>query len=112
MRFLSFLLLSGFSISAFAAEPVPANLEPMLPPPTFTAEPDTAPVDEAGINIIKQTELTVEEYRSGGRLYMIKVTPKVGPPYYLVDDRGDGKFARQESLDSGLRPPQWVIHRF
>ncbi|PIX05391.1 MAG: DUF2782 domain-containing protein, partial [Gallionellales bacterium CG_4_8_14_3_um_filter_54_18] len=45
MRFLSFLLLSGFSISAFAAEPVPANLEPMLPPPAFTAEPDTAPVD-------------------------------------------------------------------
>jgi len=43
---------------------------------------------------------------------MIKVTPKVGPPYYLIDQRGDGKFARQESLDSGFRPPQWVIHRF
>jgi hypothetical protein len=43
---------------------------------------------------------------------MIKITPKVGKPYYLVDDRGDGKFARQESLDSGFRPPRWVIHRF
>ena len=40
---------------------------------------------------------------------MIKITPKVGKPYYLVDDRGDGKFARQESLDSGVRPPRWVI---
>jgi hypothetical protein len=43
---------------------------------------------------------------------MIKITPKVGKPYYLVDDRGDGKFARQESLDSGFRPPRWVIHSF
>lgn len=84
----------------------------MLPPPAFTAEPETAPGDEPEITIIKQTELTIEEYRSGGRLYMIKVVPKVGAPYYLVDDRGDGKFARQESLDSGLRVPQWVIHRF
>lgn len=111
MRFLSLLLLSGFSMATSAAQPVPANLEP-LQPPEFTAETDTAPVDEAGVNIIKQTETTVEEFRSGGRLYMIKVTPKIGPPYYLVDDRGDGKFARQESLDSGLRPPQWIIHRF
>jgi hypothetical protein len=33
-------------------------------------------------------------------------------PYYLVDDKGDGKFARQESMDSGLRVPRWVIKRF
>jgi len=111
MRFLSLLLLSSFSMVAFAAQPVPDNLEP-LQPPEFTSETDAAPVDEAGVNIIKKTETTVEEFRSGGRLYMIKVTPKVGPPYYLVDDRGDGKFARQESLDSGVRPPQWIIHRF
>ncbi len=37
---------------------------------------------------------------------MIKIIPKVGKPYYLVDDRGDGKFSRQESLDSGVRPPR------
>ena len=112
MRFLSLLLLSGFSISALAADPLPGNLEPLPRPPVFTPEPEPSGSDESEITIIKQTELTVEEYRSGGRLYMIKVTPKIGPSYYLVDDRGDGKFARQESHDSGLRPPQWVIHRF
>jgi hypothetical protein len=106
MRLLSFLLLCGLSLSAFAA-----NLEPLPAPPAFTPEPETSS-DEPEVTIIKQTELTVEEYRSGGRLYMIKVTPKVGPPYYMVDQRGDGKFARQESLDTGFRPPQWVIHRF
>jgi hypothetical protein len=54
----------------------------------------------------------VEEYRANGKLYMIKITPKHGVPYYLVDDKGDGKFARQESMDSGLRVPRWIIKRF
>jgi len=113
MRLLSFLLLSGFSLTAFAAKPVPGNLEPLPPPPAFDAAPDTsAAEDEPAVTITKQTEQTVEEFRVGGKLYMIKVTPKVGAPYYLVDDRGDGKFARQESLDSGFRPPRWIIHRF
>jgi len=112
MRFLSLLIFGGFSLSAFAAQPVPGNLEPLPAPPVFTAEAETAPGDEAEITIIKQTELTIEEYRSGNRIYMIKITPKIGPPYYLVDDRGDGKFARQESLDSGFRAPRWIIHKF
>lgn len=73
---------------------------------------DGAPSDEPEVTIIKQTEQTVEEYRVGGKLYMIKITPKIGAPYYLVDDQGDGKFARQESLDSGFRPPRWIIHHF
>ena len=110
MRLLSFLLLCGCSISALAAQP--DKLEPLPAPPTFTPEPEPSANDEPEVTIIKQTDLTVEEYRSGGHLYMIKITPKIGAPYYLVDRRGDGKFARQESLDTGFRPPQWIIHRF
>ncbi|MEI7457435.1 MAG: DUF2782 domain-containing protein [Nitrosomonadales bacterium] len=110
MRILSLLFFAGFALPVFAAQPVPSNLEPLSPPPEFT--PDSAAGDEPEVTIVKQTELTVEEYRSGGRIYMIKVTPKVGPPYYLVDSRGDGKFARQESLDSGFRPPRWIIKTF
>jgi hypothetical protein len=108
MRLLSLLLLSGFSLSAFAAKPVPDKLEPLPPPPAMNNASDDGPE----VTIIKQTEQTVEEFRAGGRLYMIKITPKVGKPYYLVDDQGDGKFSRQESLDSGVRPPRWVIRRF
>ncbi len=113
-----------------AGQPVPADLQPLPPPPPYNASEDVgAPaaviadkpnpsngtngdLDEPKVTITKQSDLKIEEYRVGGRLYMIKVTPKKGPPYYLVDDRGDGKFARQESLDSGFRPPQWVIKRF
>lgn len=108
MRFLFLLLLSSFSLCAFAAKPVPDNLEPLPPPPVMDGTSDNEPE----VTITKETEQTVEEYRAGGKLYMIKIIPKVGKPYYLVDDRGDGKFSRQESLDSGVRPPRWVIHRF
>lgn len=112
MRILSLLILGGFSITAFAAKPVPENLEPLPPPPVFSPGPDESVSDEPEVTIIKQTEQTIEEYRAGGKLYMIKITPKHGKPYYLVDDQGDGKFVRQESLDSGLRVPRWVIHSF
>ncbi len=102
MRLLTLLFLSLLSLSTFAAEPAPASATPIQ---------DEA-VDEPQVTISRQSEQTVEEYRANGKLYMIKITPKHGVPYYLVDDRGDGKFARQESLDSGLRVPRWVIFRF
>jgi hypothetical protein len=111
LRFLLLLLLSAVSAGAYADKPAPGKLEPLPPPPAMDSAANDAD-NEPEVTITKQTDQTVEEYRVGGRLYMIKITPKVGKPYYLVDDRGDGKFARQESLDSGFRPPRWVIHRF
>ena len=110
MRLLPFLLLSGLSLSAYAQQPVPSNLEPLPPPPAFDAQ--EAPLDEPEVTITKEAEQTVEEFRANGKLYMIKITPKHGVPYYLVDDRGDGKFARQDGLDSGLRVPRWIIKSF
>ncbi|MFA6013615.1 MAG: DUF2782 domain-containing protein [Gallionellaceae bacterium] len=109
MRILALLLLT-FSISlAHAADNKPAEFKPVPQPPALDP---TEAVDEPQITIIKQSEQTVEEFRANGKLYMIKITPKHGVPYYLIDDRGDGKFARQESLDSGLRVPTWIIHKF
>ncbi len=108
MRIFFLLLLSCLSLEAHAEKPVPDNLEPLPPPPAM----ESGASEEPQVTITKKSEQTVEEYRVGGRLYMIKIIPKVGKPYYLVDDQGDGKFSRQESLDSGFRPPRWVIHRF
>ena len=67
---------------------------------------------EPQVTILKRGTDTVEEFRVGGKLYMIKVTPSHGRPYYMIDERGDGKFARQENFDTGIRPPMWVIHSF
>ena len=127
MRFNFFLLLSTLSACAYAADSA-RDLQPAPPPPSMDASAasskDAAPTKgkdaasdssapgEPGVTITKETGQTIEEYRVGGRLYMIKVIPKHGKPYYLVDDRGDGKFVRQDSTDNGFRVPQWVIHRF
>jgi len=50
------------------------------------------------------------EYRLRGKLYMIKVTPKVGKPYYLVDEQGRGAFIRHdEVIGPRISVPQWVL---
>lgn len=109
MRLITVLFMSCLCSAAFAdQQPKPADLQ-ALPPPSLDAN---EPVDEPQVTITKQTEQTVEEFRVAGKLYMIKITPKVGKPYYLVDDVGDGKFSRHEGLDSGVRPPRWVLFRF
>jgi len=109
MRPLSFIALFCLSLNAYAAQPEPpAKAEAPPPPPMNMDEPAGAP----SVTITKEAVQTVEEYRANGKLYMIKIIPKHGAPYYLVDDRGDGKFARQESLDSGFRVPRWIIKRF
>lgn len=108
MRPIAYIALFCLSLGAQAAQPqAPARAEPPPPPPLAADDSD-----EPAVTITKQGEQTVEEYRVNGRLYMIKITPKHGAPYYLVDDRGDGKFARQESLDSGFRVPRWTIKTF
>jgi Protein of unknown function (DUF2782) len=88
----------------------PGNLQPIPdpPPPPPGFELDSAL--EPQVTIIKRGTDTVEEYRVGGRLYMLKVTPVSGRSYYLIDEKGDGKMSRQETFDFGLRPPMWVIH--
>lgn len=107
MRLLTSLLLYGLCTSVNAAQPAYDTKSPPPPPPIT----DEAP-EEPQITIIQEEGQTSEEYRLGGKLYMIKVTPKGGKPYYLVDDKGDGKFSRLEGLDSGVRPPRWIIHQF
>lgn len=111
MRLITTLLLSSLCGIAYAGQPLPPDLQPLPPPPAINNNAQDADL-EPQVTITKEKDTVIEEYRAGGKLYMIKVTPKIGKPYYLVDDRGDGKFSRQESLDSGLRPPQWIIHRF
>ncbi len=110
MKFNSLALLLVLCASAYAADqPKPSEAESPASPPNAGEEPVPG---EPQVTITKQTGQTIEEFRVGGRLYMIKITPKHGRPYYLIDDRGDGRFARQEGLDSGVRVPQWVIKKF
>lgn len=113
MRLLSIILLSCLAGAVYAGDAPPApDWKPLPPPPAL--DPATPDADlEPQVTITKKKDVVIEEFRVGGKLFKIKVTPKIGPPYYLVDERGDGEFSRQDGPDaSSLRPPQWVIHRF
>ena len=52
----------------------------------------------------------IEEYRHpGGQVYMVKVTPESGIPYYLYDPDGDGEFVADDDSDPGLAPVTWKV---
>jgi hypothetical protein len=75
-------------------------------PLVLAAEPD----DEPEITISRSQSEIIEEYRANGRLYMIKITPKKGFSYFLVDTDGDGSLdSRQNELDEGLLIPRWTL---
>ncbi len=133
MKLRTFLFFASLCAGAWAGEPAAPAKPPAQSnapaqhnapeqgnaPPQNNAPPAAAGDEssemvpgEAQVTITRKDGMTVEEYRVGGRLYMIKITPKHGKPYYLVDDRGDGRFARQDPLDFGIRPPMWVIKKF
>lgn len=96
-----------------AAQNRPPNLQPAPEPPPPPKGFELDPALEPQVTITKRGTDTVEEHRIGGKLFMMKVMPAGGgPAYYLIDEKGDGKFTRQNSHDSGLRPPMWVIHSF
>jgi hypothetical protein len=86
-------------------QPLP---EPPPPPPGLELDPALEPQ----VTIQRRGTETVEEFRIQGRLYMIKVTPAHGVPYYLIDEGGQGDFVRRDSFDTRTRPPMWVIHQW
>lgn len=68
--------------------------------------------DEPEIRIRTEGDTTVEEYRRDGHVYMIKVTPRLGPPYYLIDNTGNGLFMRHDGPLPMNAPAQWRIYQF
>jgi len=109
---LLFVILAGLVAASVAAE----RGAPVPPPPPLpeTATPSApAPAEgaiEPEITITSEGTEIHEEYRYNGLLYMVKVIPAVGPPYYLVyDDRGR---SRRSDLEPDIIVPQWVIKRF
>jgi hypothetical protein len=106
------LPLTSFTAQAADKKTPPAGLEPLpeaLPPPGVI---EANPADEPEITIVKKGETTVEEYRMHGELYMQKITPPHGTPYYLMKQDQDGGWSRFDGPAAPLVIPKWVIFRF
>lgn len=111
---LSFLLMLS---SVVVAQP----FSPPPPPPPPAAVPDVPPpppgvqsgeVMEPGVTIIQTDNETVYEYRTGNHLYMVRVVPKAGPPYYFYDHDGDGQLDYQSDVPYRSKINQWVLFRW
>jgi hypothetical protein len=86
------------------------DTSPLAKPPVIPEPLQSGESIEPEINIIQKEDRTIEEYRVNGQLYMIKVTPTIGKPYYLTDTDGDGSLeSTQFELDSGLLIPNWIL---
>jgi hypothetical protein len=116
MRTLLALLLLAAAIDATAqsaARTRPPGTMPLDEPPPPPAIVQTDPALEPQVTVRTEGEQTVQEYRIKGKLYMQRVTPKGGRPYVLMDHKGDGTFTKQDNtLDNGVRVPQWVLLEF
>ena len=108
------LLATAFAVSAQSTQrarpPGTMPLDEAPPPPPIVAED---PSIEPQVTVRTEGDNTIQEYRSGGKMYMQRVTPKHGKAYMLVDHKGDGTFTKQDNtLDNGVRVPQWVLLEF
>ncbi|MCA1852659.1 MAG: DUF2782 domain-containing protein [Beggiatoa sp.] len=88
----------------------PQNLEPVPDVPPPPARVESGEPLEPDVRIIRKKDATIEEYRINGNLYMIKVIPVIGPPYYLLDQDGDGRMETNMSeVRENFVVPQWVL---
>jgi hypothetical protein len=101
MRYL-ILLSIMLAFPVFAADDKPPQLEQLPEAPDPIPPAQSGEVLEPDITIIRKEKKTIQEYRRGGKLFMIKVIPDIGPPYYFLDRDGDGKMdVRRDDLDRG-----------
>ena len=102
------LLALALSLVWLAMPAVAQDSDPAAPPPIPPIDAKPADPPEEGdvpippkvqddqlnetVDIRRDEEGSIiEEYKRNGRVYMVRVVPKVGVPYYYLDDDGDGR---------------------
>lgn len=116
------------------APPPPPDIDAPLPEPVEEATADTKddapsadtetieetplpekvrPSDELAPTVTIRTEgdLTIEEYRRNGQIYMVVVVPKKGPRYTYLDTDGDGRL--EGDPDEGpIQPVYYTLYEW
>jgi hypothetical protein len=97
------------------AAPLAPNAQPAdppPPPPLLESAPDPE-LAEPDVVVIERDDERIEEYRMNGQIYMVRIVPAVGPPYYLLDSDGNGSFeTTRDELTPNMAVPNWVLFRF
>jgi hypothetical protein len=87
--------------------PIPPEGSEEIPIPPKIQEEQIEPT----VTIREEEGRMIEEYRLDGQIYMVKVTPPEGIPYYYIDTDGDGKLeldVDQQALNP-VQPVHWKV---
>ncbi len=78
------------------------------PPPALPEGVDNEDSMQADVVIRKGKDKVIEEFRVNGQLYMVRITPKIGKPYYIrYPDGANGRTIRRELDD--INTPFWKL---
>ncbi|MFT3808074.1 DUF2782 domain-containing protein [Arenimonas sp.] len=98
------LLASAATVSAQERKDAPVP-EKIPSPPSEELPPPTVNVRTADNGDV------VQEYRQGGKIFMVRVIPKHGKAYYLYDDDGNGRLDRIDG-ERSVTPAMWTIYEW
>lgn len=92
--------------AAVADDPEPISAPPP-PPPLQSGEPL-----EPEVTIRRTEREVIYEYRRNGEIFMVRVQPRVGPPYHFVDVNNDGilDYRPGEPVRNNIN--QWLLFRW
>ncbi|ODU41303.1 DUF2782 domain-containing protein [uncultured Aquimonas sp.] len=109
-RVLTVLLLSAlYAPLGLAQSEAPASPAEEAPiPPKLPNLPSEESAPTVNIRRDEKTGDVIEEYRTNGRLQMVKVTPARGRPYQIIDTNGDGKLDSHD-YEGRVRPVYWTL---
>jgi Protein of unknown function (DUF2782) len=72
------------------------------------------PSDESApaVTIRTEGEVTIEEYRRGGQVYMVVVTPESGVRYTYLDSDGDGRLEGDVGSLENVAPVYYTLYEW
>ena len=101
------LLVVGVLIS------LPLSAEQSMPePPRLPDQQRSGEAIEPEVYVVDTKRGVEHRYMVNGQLYMVKVVPKHGAPYYLLDTDGDGELDAREDDIRSIGTHQWVLSTF
>ena len=113
------VLAFAIALACLSAGSLAAQEELERPPPIPPQDTEDVPIPpkiqdeqlEPTVTIREEEERMIEEYRFNGQVYMVKITPNGGIPYYYIDSDGDGKLeidADKQALNP-VQPVYWKV---
>jgi hypothetical protein len=109
------VILAGLAaLSAASAQErgnTPGDAAPPPPIPPLPAKVQDEQIEPTVRITTNEEEEIIEEYSSNGRVYMVKVTPAHGKPYFYMDMDGDGQLELQDRDEafSPVKPVVWKV---